>query len=199
MKDIEWDIKSRSDLCSNCEKPFEESEKLNSCLVFGQEGYTRHDYCCECAEHADRAVAVSRWTAVYRLPPPPKPEPLAKETAEELLRKLITEDQSRHTNTIYILAVMLERRKEFIEKDVEEREDGVKIRIYEQKITGDIFLIRDPELKLAEIEEVQKEVIAMLSGKDPYASDEQSEKAGEQQEQEENPATETDKEIQPAS
>ena len=37
--------------------------------------------------------------------------------------------------------------------------------MYEHRHTGDVFLIPDPELKLAELEKVQEEVVLMLGGK----------------------------------
>lgn len=110
------------------------------------------------------APALSIWQSVFRLPPPPPPETLKKETAESLLRKLIADDDLAHANTIYILAVMLERRRLLVEKDVQVREDGVKLRIYEYRKTNELFLIPDPELKLSELEHVQEEVVAMLGG-----------------------------------
>jgi hypothetical protein len=89
---------------------------------------------------------------------------LKKETAESLLRKLMQEDRPEHANTIYILAVMLERRRLLLERDVQVREDGMKLRIYEYRKTNETFVIPDPELKLAELEHVQEEVVAMLGG-----------------------------------
>jgi hypothetical protein len=62
---------------------------------------------------------------------------------------------------------MLERKKILVEKEVQTREDRTKIRIYEHKKTGETFLVVDPELKLAEIEKVQEEVVRLLGGKPP--------------------------------
>ena len=101
------------------------------------------------------------------MPPPPPEEALKKETAESLLRQLIEKEDPAHANTIYILAVMLERRRILVERDVQIREDGSKLRVYEHKKTGEMFLILDPELKLAELELVQEEVVIMLGGKPP--------------------------------
>ena len=89
---------------------------------------------------------------------------MKKETAESLLRELIETDRMEQANTIYILAVMLERKRILVERDVQEREDGTLIRVYEHKKTNEVFMIPDPRLKLAELEAVQAEVIAMLDG-----------------------------------
>ena len=65
---------------------------------------------------------------------------------------------------VFILTVMLERKRILAEKDVQIRDDGVKVRIYEHKKTGETFLVSDPGLKLAELEQVQEEVVALLGG-----------------------------------
>ena len=67
-------------------------------------------------------------------------------------------------NTIYILAVMLERKRILAEQDVQIREDGAKVRVYEHRKTGETFIITDPGLKLTELTSVQAEVVAMLGG-----------------------------------
>ncbi len=189
MKEQDWDIKSRSDSCSACERTFEDKEQLFSCLTFGEEGYQRGDFCQSCWEKVQDKPVISLWRSVFRVPPPPPEEALKKETAESLLRQLIKKENSTYANTIYILAVMLERRRILAEKDVQIREDGSKIRVYEHKKSGEMFLVLDPELKLAEIEEVQEEVVVMLGGKPPSKpgtelseSDEESDEEDEEDE-----------------
>ena len=62
-----------------------------------------------------------------------------------------------------ILAVMLERRRIMVEKEVQTPEgSGTKIRVYEHKQTGESFVVPDPQLSLSEIEHVQREVIELL-------------------------------------
>jgi hypothetical protein len=158
----EWNIKPRNDTCHSCGKAFAEADVLFSRLTFGQQGYLREDCCAKCWGEPARQGALSVWKGVFRMPPPPPPEPLKKETAESLLRQLMeTEDPSKR-NTIFILAVMLERRRILAERDVLAREDGVKVRVYEHRRTGESFLIPDPGLRLAELEQVQEEVMALL-------------------------------------
>lgn len=162
----DWDVRARSEACSKCGKPFADLDEFYSRLSFGEEGYKRDDFCTDCWAQVADEPAVSIWQSVFRLPPPPPPETLKKETAESLLRKLMEEDNPAHANTIYILAVMLERRRLLVERDVHVREDGTKLRVYEYRKTNETFVIPDPELKLAELEHVQEEVVAMLGGKD---------------------------------
>lgn len=133
-------------------------------LTYGESGYERADYCLDCWSVVSEEPALSIWQSTFRLPPPPPPEAVKRETAESLLRKLVAEDRPEHRNTIYILAVMLERRRLLVERDVQTREDGIKLRIYEYRKTNETFVIPDPELKLIELTHVQEEVVAMLGG-----------------------------------
>ncbi len=165
MKNQEWQIRSRSDQCLDCNKLFDDGETICSRLVFSEEGYVRDDHCTACwIKREQKEGLVSYWRSIYHKPPPPKPEAVQRETAESLLRKLIEEEDSASINTIYILTVMLERRRILVEKDVQKNEAHELIRIYEHKKTGEAFVIKDPQLKLAELEHVQQEVVAMLGG-----------------------------------
>jgi len=92
-------------------------------------------------------------------------EALKKETAESLLRRLIEDDDESKTNVIYILGVMLERKRMLVERDIQGRDDGSLIRVYEHRQTGETFLIRDPQLAFDALEAVQTEVVAMLGWK----------------------------------
>ncbi len=113
------------------------------------------------------------------MPAPPPEETLKKETAESLLRQFMEDEDASRRNAIYILAVMLERRRTLVEKDVQVRKDGIKVRVYEHRKTGETFLVPDPELRLAELGHVQEEVVALLSGREPMASAPQQESAPE--------------------
>ena len=78
-----------------------------------------------------------------------------------------TDDPSKR-NVIFILAVMLERRRILVEKEVQTSEGGgQKIRVYEHKQTGESFVVPDPGLRLREIESVQREVLELLGAPPP--------------------------------
>lgn len=160
----EWNIRAPGANCEACKKPFQDHEEVFSRLEFGAEGYVRRDYCAACWNNASRAGALSVWKTEYHVPPPPPPEPIRKETAESLLRKLMETEDPANLNVIFILAVMLERKRILVERDVRVREDGVKVRVYEHRKTGESFVIADPQLRLAELERVQAEVVARLGG-----------------------------------
>jgi hypothetical protein len=161
----DWDIKPRGEACHKCNVPFADKQIYFSALTFDKDGYLRADYCeaCRLAKQ-DTTALTSYWQGTYHLPPPPQEEALKKETAESLLRGLMEKNDPTKINVIYILAVMLERKKILVEKDVQRNEDGTATRVYEHKLTGDSFLIREPHLRLDQLEHVQTEVIQLLGG-----------------------------------
>ncbi len=161
----DWDIKPRGESCEACEKAFEDRQRYHSALVFGAEGYRRADYCDACWPPViEDGTPYSTWEGIFRLPPPKPQGPLQKETAESLLRKLMEDEDGEKINVVYILAVMLERKRILAEKDVQVHEDGTMVRLYEHKKTGESFVVPDPRLRLDQLESVQEEVMAMLGG-----------------------------------
>ena len=159
----DWNIKVRGHECYASRAPFEEGRKVFSRLVFGEEGYVREDYSREHWNEGLREQAVSVWQNVYTAPAAESDDKIVrKETAESLLRQLIETEDEAHQSIIFILAVMLERQRILIERDVIHQENGVKVRVYEHRKSGESFLIPDPELKLAELESVQDDVMQRL-------------------------------------
>ncbi len=159
----EWNIRSCADQCVACQKKFADKETLSSRLRFAAEGYVREDFCAACWPARATAGEVSVWSAAWNAPAPKAPEPLKKETAESLLRELMETDDPAKRNVIFILAVMLERRRILVEKEVQmPAGTGTKIRVYEHKQTGESFVVPDPQLRLREIETVQREVMELL-------------------------------------
>lgn len=164
MINQEWDIKPRASMCGKCQAPFADHQEYMSRLIYGSAGYERLDCCVTCWSETDRVPqAVSVWRGVFEMPPPAPPEALKKETAESLLRALIAKNDPANGNVMFILAVMLERRRMLVERDVNKQADGKLVRVYEHRKTGDTFIITDPQLRLDQIEHVQAEVMAMLA------------------------------------
>lgn len=163
----EWNIKSRGHVCTICQKPLVDKAPVVSALKELPDGYERQDCHPECWKTAPRDwEPFSLWEGVYSAPPPPdaRKEPLKKETADELLRHLVTLDDPAMKNVVYVLAVMLERSKILVERDAKELEDGTIRRVYEDRKQGDTFVILDPRLRLENLGEVQQQVVALLSG-----------------------------------
>jgi hypothetical protein len=158
-----WSVRKCAKECSKCGKPFEDKETLFSTLVFGGGEYERHDLCGTCWSLEESGL--SSWKTTFLVPPPPQEEAVKKENVESLLRKLASREDEADLNAIFILAVMLERKKILVERDVQSMEDGRKLRIYEHRKTNESFMVIDPGLKLSELEEVQEEVVVLLGGR----------------------------------
>ncbi len=109
----------------------------------------------------ERKGFVSHWQGVYEAPPAQAPEPIQRETAETLLRKLIEQNDPRNAAAAFILAVMLERKRLLKVKEQFTRE-GRRIFVYEHPKTGDLFSIADPDLHLNQLEAVQRDVAQLL-------------------------------------
>lgn len=159
----DWQIKSRSHLCTSTGRPFEDEEAFYTLLFLEKDGsYRREDLCEEAFnDRNDNIKPFSFWKSLYQSPPPPEPEALPRESAESLLRKYIDEDDPAKANARFILALMLERKKTLKHTDSQETDDG-RLLIYEHAKTGEIFLIPDPGLRLDEIESVQEQVATLL-------------------------------------
>src|ERR1700712_924624 len=161
----EWNIQSRGHGCEVCGKPFADKESYHTLLLEEKSEFRRSDVCLGCwaAKSADAQSQngfISQWQGVYEAPLP-VPEAIQKDTAETLLRKLIEQNDPLHAPAAYILAVMLERKRILKVKEQVVR-DGQRIFIYEQPKTGDVFTIADPNLRLDQLEMVQRDVAALL-------------------------------------
>ncbi len=104
----------------------------------------------------------SSWQSHYEPPATEeKVEVVTKESAEEILSRLIEDDAEHTENARYILALMLERKKLLVETDTQQTPTSI-LRIYQHKKTGEIYIIRDPNIPLDKVEEIQKEVSELL-------------------------------------
>lgn len=165
----DWSLQSRGHHCTTTQKPFEEGEYFYTLLFDETTGYRREDLCEEAykSRPSESPQPFSFWRSKYAPPPPPAPEPLAKHTAEDLLRSYMAENTPQYANARYLLAVMLERKRILKEVETKRSEDGTLIRVYEHGKSGEVFVIPDPELKLDELETVQMEVVSLLSPSAP--------------------------------
>jgi hypothetical protein len=143
-----------------------DGEALTSALREVADTYERYDACTGCWQKSERNwEPFSQWEGCYEEPTRVvKEEPVKKETAETLLRRLVALDDPEMRNVVYVLAVMLERGKQLIERDAKPQEDGTILRVYEHRATGDSFVVLDPRLHLDKIGDVQRQVVELLSG-----------------------------------
>jgi hypothetical protein len=164
---IEWNIQSRAHICQSCHRHFVDRESFHTLLFDQKRCYERIDVCDSCwnAQYSqgatDRKGFLSYWQSTYLVPAPPSAEPIQKETAETLLRKLIERNDPAHAGALFILAVMLERKRLFKVK-AQVNQDGRRAFVYEHAQSGDLFTIPDPDLQLNQLEEVQRDVGHLL-------------------------------------
>jgi len=163
---IDWNIQSRAHACQMCGRAFAHQDLYHTVLCEEKAAYARRDVCEACwtktsgEAEAGRAGFISHWQGVYEVPPPPT-ELIRRETAESLLRKLVERQDPRYLGAMFILAVMLERKRLLKVKEQVHR-DGRRTFIYEQPKTGDLFAIADPQLELDQLESVQRDVASLL-------------------------------------
>jgi hypothetical protein len=160
----DWTIQSRSGRCAATGRDFAEGELFHTLLFRERVGFRREDLCEEAwkLRQADPAALrpYSFWRGKFE-PPATVPEALPKETAEDLLRGYMTENDEGHANARYILALMLERKRLLKQIEVKEDMHGRTL-VYEHVKTGEVFIVPDPGLRLDQIEAVQTEVAALL-------------------------------------
>lgn len=170
----QWNIKSRAHVCAGTGRPFQEGEVFHTALFEAEDGILeRRDYSTEAweAEGGPATTAFSHWRATYSPPArEEKSEPVRKENAEELLRRLVAEDEAHTENARFILAVMLERQKILRQTD-SHKVGETKLLIYEHRKSGDVLLIRDPEIPLSDVDRVQSEVTLLLDQEAPPAAE----------------------------
>ncbi|MBI1839360.1 MAG: hypothetical protein HYR88_00715 [Verrucomicrobia bacterium] len=163
---IEWHIQSRSHACQSCGQEFRDHASYHTLLFDERQEYHRQDICLQCWETQyrdarDRKGFISHWQGVYEAPPASPPDPIQKDTAETLLRKLMERNDPVYLPATFILAVMLERKRLLRVKE-QLRQGARRIFIYEQPRTGDLFSIPDPDLQLDQLENVQRQVGDLL-------------------------------------
>jgi hypothetical protein len=162
----EWNIQSRAHACAACGQPFADRQIYHTLLFDEPPELRRSDICETCSQKQSagdtrsRTGFISHWQGIYEAPTPPA-DPIHKDTAETLLRKLIEQNDPRYAPAGYILAVMLERKRVLKVKE-QVVSDGKRVFIYEQPGTGDVFTIADPNLRLDQLEAVQRDVAALL-------------------------------------
>jgi hypothetical protein len=162
-----WHIRSRARACAATERPFEDGETIMTALFPDPEssGYLRKDFSMDAwkARTAEDEKAFCFWKTVYHAPVAgaEKQDAFKKESPEELLRRLVEEEEEHTENVRYILAVMLERQKVLRETDTQRTPSGI-LRVYEHRKLGDVFIVRDPDIPLDQVEKVQEEVVMLL-------------------------------------
>jgi hypothetical protein len=160
-----WHVRSRGRECAATQRAFVDGETIVTALFPDPEssGYLRRDYSTDGwqSRQEDGEKVFSFWRTTYAAAQAHEPTAVEKLSAEEILQRLVEEDEDHTENTRYILAVMLERQKLLRETDSQRTPSGI-LRVYEHRKTGEVFIVKDPDIPLSEVEAVQNEVFVLL-------------------------------------
>ncbi|MEG2725116.1 MAG: hypothetical protein RR982_04615 [Kiritimatiellia bacterium] len=163
----DWNIQPRTAYCTNCHTAFLPGSTGHSLLLQEAHGFLRHDLCHSCFLALPKGAATSAsaaWT--FTVSPPSnvksQEEIVHKETVEHLLRVLFERHDPADLSVIYILAILMERGKQLIERSLSVNAEGHRVRHYEHKKSGDLFAIIDPGLREEDIAIVQQRVMRLL-------------------------------------
>jgi hypothetical protein len=156
----DWKIDSRAHACTRTSEPFHEGQFFHTLLFREKDGTYRREDLCEQAwdDRNDNLAPFSFWRSRYEPPPPAPPEALKKNDAESLLRALSETSDPRYQNAIYILALMLERKRTI--RPIEQEDPDTLV--YEFPKTGETIILKNPHLTFDQIPAVQEEVSALL-------------------------------------
>ena len=168
-----WHIRSRAHHCSATEKSFEEGEVFFTALFPDPEsdGYLRFDFSREAwdSRPEDAESPFSFWRAIYK-PPQVKAQVdiVDKQDPEVLLTRLVEEDEAHTENA---------RKKLLIETDCQKTRTSL-LRVYQHRYSGEIFIVKDPQIPLSEVAPLQEEVQQLLAPKEKVAEEPPAEQSG---------------------
>lgn len=158
----DWPIKHRAEACAITHRSFAPGEQFYTLLFREGDGFRREDLSEEgWLKRNENIRPFSFWKTRYEPPVPPPAEPLAKKSAEELLRRLLAANDAAHANSCYVLAAMLERKRILKQVKIDEPTNRGVV-LYEHVNTGDVFIIPEVHLRLDELDSVQNEVAHLL-------------------------------------
>ena len=116
----------------------------------------------------EKVGVVSHWQGLYQVPV--LTNPLPQQNAESLFRTMLERHDPAECEALYILAVMLERKRILKHRETQLSSEALsetptrqkKMLVYEHHCTGEVFMIVDPELRLDQLNEVQRRVSDLL-------------------------------------
>ena len=192
MATIDWNLRSRAHACMKCAAPFEAGASVRTAVLpfeaplvaelFAEKlaeeaaavaagaapkphpDYVRLDFCDACWGALPAETPwISAWRSVYEPPPAEPADPVKKGDHESLLRSLLEGPEPQNwLPEIYLLAILLERKRILVERRVTTAPDGTRVHIYEHRRSGDILLIADPGFTAERIPETQTRIEKLL-------------------------------------
>lgn len=154
-----WEIQGCSGKCIKCRHDFTDEEVFYCRLFLEVEGPRREDYCKDCwEERSDSLKGYSSWQGRYKIQPEKiEEEPIKEPVSKQLLKKWLHSTERLHQCFCYVLAVLLERNKTF---QVRPKIKGQLV--YEDRDTGETYILEDPGLTLKELGEIEGQLQEML-------------------------------------
>lgn len=161
---MNWDIKACTGRCTRCNKDFIDGENFFCRLFLEESGPRREDFCKNCWDlKNDLDKGYSSWMGKYKeIPGEIEEEPIEDPILKHLLKKWINATERLHQCFCYVIALLLERNKTFSEKPSITDSDGKKRLVYEDRDTGETYLIEDPNLSLQELGGIEGQIQEML-------------------------------------
>ncbi len=171
---MEWEVQKGGCQCEGCRSAFMDHQLYHCLLILGAETLQRQDYCATCwnekiAPGLGSTKDYAAWSAYFKIVLPVlKEEVIKKDHAQSVFRKLLACGDPTKKNILFVMAVMLERKKILKQQKVirQESTDGSaakKILVYVHGETAESITIEDPQIPLAQWTRIQKEVTDLLA------------------------------------
>ncbi len=171
---MEWEVQKGKPQCDGCQGEFLDQQSTHCLLMLGGETLARQDYCSNC--WTDKIVPglvgvkdYATWAGRYKvILPIPKEEVIRKDHAQALFAKLLASGDPSKKNILFVMAVMLERKKilkqqKIVRQESVEGSPGKKMLVYVHGETGESITIEDPQIPLMHWTRIQKEVTDLLA------------------------------------
>jgi len=163
---MDWSIRPRAQSCAGSGKEFSDGQVVYTVLVAMDGGMERRDFAQEVWEKEEgRPTYFCFWKGKFRAEPlVPEKEPPAARAEAELRRRLAepVQTESAEARVIFLFALLLERRKILLVRERTTGPEG-RVTVYEHKLTGEVILVPEPEVKLSEVDQLRLEVEALAA------------------------------------
>lgn len=153
---MSWDIQGCSERCIRCSRDFANGEFFWCRLFLEGDGPRREDYCVDCWVNSQKGYP--SWKGRYRVQlEKVTEEPLKEPISKQLLKKYLHSTERLHQCLCYVLAILLERNKAF------QPRPAMKGHIvYEDRDSGETYILTDPGLTIKELDGIEEELLEML-------------------------------------
>ncbi|MCX6934798.1 MAG: hypothetical protein NTZ01_01150 [Verrucomicrobia bacterium] len=163
---MDWSIRPRAHTCAGSGRDFADGQVVYTVLVAVDNGMERRDFSEEVWEKVEaRPTYFCFWKGKFRSrPPEPEKEPPAARAEAELRRRLAqpVQTESPEARVIFLFALLLERRKVLLVRERTTGPEG-RVTVYEHKMTGEVILVPEPEVRLSEVDQLRSEVESLAA------------------------------------